>query len=105
MRINISADRIVGWLAGVLVTAVVLVLMVACTNLANLMLARGSFRRQELAVRLALGASRWRLAREVLIESAILAAAGGLAGVGLARVIMVSLGTELAVGAGATLFV
>ncbi|MDQ3350332.1 MAG: ABC transporter permease, partial [Acidobacteriota bacterium] len=62
------------------VALVALVLVVACTNLANLVLARGSSRQQELAVRRAIGASRWRLVREQCAESFLLAVAGAGAG-------------------------
>ncbi len=62
-----------------LVALVALVLVVACTNLANLVLARGTTRQRELAVRCALGASRWRLIREQLAESLLLAIAGAAA--------------------------
>jgi putative ABC transport system permease protein len=65
---------------GIVVAGLVwLVLVVACTNLANLVLARGTVRRQELAVRRALGASRWRLIREQASESLLIALAGGVA--------------------------
>jgi predicted permease len=80
VRIHPEGDRAALSGAALVILTVGFVLLVACTNLANLMLARASARQREIAVRLAVGASRGALVRQLLMESAVLAFFGGVAG-------------------------
>jgi putative ABC transport system permease protein len=86
-----AEDAVSRWLMGV----TVIVLLIACANVTNLLLARGVRRRREVTVRLALGVGRWRLARLLVVESALLAIAGSVAGLGVAYVLASLLRTVL----------
>jgi putative ABC transport system permease protein len=79
-----GADIAVRSVLRIFMGAAIVVLLIVCANVANLLLARGTARRRELATRLALGASRWQLVRQILTECVVLAAAGGAIGAGLA---------------------
>lgn len=84
--VNPLIDNVVVPAAAALTAVVALVLLVACANLASFLLAQARDRQREIAIRIALGATRWSLVRQLLVEAIVLAGVGGIAGVCLSRI-------------------
>ena len=85
-RPNIGVSSMTAAIVLVFMVLVLLVMLVACANVASILLARVVVRGRELAIRAAIGASQWRLVRQVMVECALLALAGGIAATGVAYI-------------------
>jgi putative ABC transport system permease protein len=103
--VNPMQEQLVSQAKPALITllgAVIFVLLIACGNIANLMLTRATARRREISIRLSLGASDWQIIKQLVMEGLLLSLMGGIAGVGLAYTLMPSLihlaGTSLPPG-------
>ena len=99
----IGQTSFIDTIVGAILTAIATLLLIACTNLANLALARGTARAQEIAIRSALGASRWRLVREQLVEGGIVIAGGGAIAFAILRQLVAYWTGDLPMGLGRTL--